>query len=157
MGVTKKVGGVEVALSPTTAKPSPKSPLVGKLQEHLAEGKPKPPVVKKQPAPTPGTSALPPASQMVTEHQAISHETVIDKTKAVTHEKQEVVASMQSAEPVCNVGVSAKYTKNLGNYESASLQVSLHIPCKKEDIDTTFEWGRDWVNNRMEQLVNDLT
>lgn len=75
-------------------------------------------------------------------------------TEQTTHE---VLASVPSTEPLCNVGTSAKYTKNLGNYESATISVSLNVPCKLEDIDKTLEFARGWVDARMEQAISELT
>jgi hypothetical protein len=58
--------------------------------------------------------------------------------------------------PTCNVGVDASFTKNLGNYESLRLGVSLHLPCYHNEIDEVFEFGKEWVNRKMEGLIGEL-
>jgi hypothetical protein len=58
--------------------------------------------------------------------------------------------------PTCNVGVDATFTKNLGNYESLRLGVSLHLPCYHNEIDDVFEFGKQWVNAKMESLIAEL-
>lgn len=56
----------------------------------------------------------------------------------------------------CNVGFEASYTHNLGNYQSTRVAVHLSVPCPHGEIDEVFETAQTWVNERMEQLVEDL-
>lgn len=55
----------------------------------------------------------------------------------------------------CNVGCSAKMTKNLGNYESVTFAVDIHIPCLHNEIDATFAFASNWVDEKMTALVAD--
>ena len=48
------------------------------------------------------------------------------------------------------------YTKNLGNYQSAKVGVTIKVPCQHPDLDETYEYARDWANGRMAQMVEDL-
>lgn len=59
-------------------------------------------------------------------------------------------------EPPCNVGITAGMTINLGDYNSAKVQVSIHIPCKPEDIEEAYEFGRDWVEGKVTELVEQI-
>jgi len=62
----------------------------------------------------------------------------------------------QALEPFCEVGVEASFTKNLGNFQSARLQVSLKMPAKASELDETFVFSRDWVNSKLESMITDL-
>ncbi len=56
-----------------------------------------------------------------------------------------------------NVGLSAAFTKNLGNYESIKMQVSLHMPCDPEKIEETFVEVKEWVDAKMSSLMEEVT
>jgi hypothetical protein len=61
-----------------------------------------------------------------------------------------------TAQPWCEVGFEASFTKNLGNYQSARLNVIVKIPCPAGDIDEVFDYARTWVNGKLETLVSEL-
>ena len=58
-----------------------------------------------------------------------------------------------------NVGVSIGYTKNLGNYESLKVNVSLHVPCENtlEAADIAFSTSQEWVDKKMAELLETIT
>ena len=62
----------------------------------------------------------------------------------------------QALEPWCDVQVDASYTKNLGNYQSAKIGVSLKMPARVAELDETFAFTRDWVNGKLEAMIADL-
>ena len=62
----------------------------------------------------------------------------------------------QELEPWCEVQVDASYTKNLGNYQSAKIGVSLKMPARVAELDETFVFTRDWVNGKLEGMIADL-
>jgi len=45
-------------------------------------------------------------------------------------------------------------TLNLGNYESARVDVSVTVPCYVEDIDKADKWAASWVQKRIEAEVS---
>ena len=61
-----------------------------------------------------------------------------------------------SMEPLCEVGVDASYTHNLGNYQSAKVGVSLKIPCTHKEIDGIYTYAETWVNAKMDKLRKEL-
>lgn len=63
----------------------------------------------------------------------------------------EKVGEVVSSAPLCNVGYGVKRTQNLGNYESVSVDVSIHIPCEQADVDDAFKAGEDWVIDKLEK------
>ncbi|QXN72668.1 hypothetical protein RCZAHN_59 [Rhodobacter phage RcZahn] len=61
-----------------------------------------------------------------------------------------------SGEQWCAVGFEASYTHNLGNYQSARVQVSLSIPCPHSEIDDVYDMAKSWVDARVQKLVEEL-
>jgi len=75
-------------------------------------------------------------------------------------EEVEEVIPMQKLDKdkgISNVGVSFGYTKNMGNYESMKIQVSLHVPCYVEEIDTIFDFAKEWVDEKMTSILEDVS
>jgi hypothetical protein len=62
----------------------------------------------------------------------------------------------QALEPWAEVQVDASYTKNLGNFQSAKIGVSLKMPARVAELDETFVFTRDWVNGKLEGMIADL-
>ncbi|MBY0560034.1 hypothetical protein [Hyphomicrobium sp.] len=65
-------------------------------------------------------------------------------------------ANTGSDKPFCEVGFDASYTMNLGDYNSTRIGVSLKIPCLHPEIDEVFEYGKGWVNSKMETLISEI-
>lgn len=59
--------------------------------------------------------------------------------------------------PMCEVGVDASFTANLGNYQSAKMGVSLKIPCVHADINETFDYAKAWVDAKLTGMVAEMT
>lgn len=56
------------------------------------------------------------------------------------------------------VHASGAFTKNLGNYESAKVSVSVSRPCKndEESIESTYQWCLDFVNQKIDQEIQEI-
>ena len=67
-----------------------------------------------------------------------------------------VVAKKPVAHPFCTVSVAQGYTKNLGNYQSARVDVRIDIPCSHGEIDEVFEYAQTWVDAKLLTLVESL-
>lgn len=52
------------------------------------------------------------------------------------------------------VRASAGVTKNLGDYESLRLDVSITIPCYVEHVEETYQEAATWVSERLDQEIN---
>ena len=89
----------------------------------------------------------------------IAEETVEQKVEMPVAEPNFAAGQLmelQEAEPWCEIAVDASFTKNLGNYQSAKVGVSLKMPVKPGDLDEAFVFTRDWVNVKLESLIVDL-
>ena len=78
---------------------------------------------------------------------------ILDKKTGSELVTQQAVGEPKTLEgPVCNVGVEASMTINLGDYNSVRIGCSLHLPCYHTEIDDVFEFGKQWVDDKMQQL-----
>jgi len=73
-------------------------------------------------------------------------------------ESVEVVEEFETDEPMANVGMKLGHTKNLGDYESVRVDVSLYMPSKtdKKSLDKTFKKVFKWCDKKLADIVGDL-
>jgi hypothetical protein len=75
--------------------------------------------------------------------------------KSETHQ-QEIVKEVLALEALCNVGVQASKTINLGNYNNIKIGVSLHMPCPVGGIEGAYEFTKNWVDTKMAQINQEV-
>lgn len=68
---------------------------------------------------------------------------------AVETETQETIDIHVFQTNPATVSIKGGATVNLGNYESARVDVMLTMPCYREEIDATFEVVKNWVDERV--------
>jgi hypothetical protein len=54
------------------------------------------------------------------------------------------------------VDVGYGLTINLGNFESARVDVRVSVPCYREETDAAYEWAKGWVGKRLEEEVRGI-
>jgi hypothetical protein len=65
-------------------------------------------------------------------------------------------------EPMANVGMSLGRTwssnsvADLADYESVKIDVSLHAPCRVEEVDEAMDEVSRWVQERLEKVAEEL-
>lgn len=47
-------------------------------------------------------------------------------------------------------------TLNIGNYESARVDVKVSVPCYREETDAAYEWAKNWAEARVRQEVQSV-
>lgn len=57
----------------------------------------------------------------------------------------------------CIVEVGMGFTKNMGDYESARLDVKIAIPCRHDEINDVYDTAKEWVEERLQALVDELS
>jgi hypothetical protein len=64
-----------------------------------------------------------------------------------------------SDHPMANVGMKVGITKNLGNYESVRVDVSLYLPCEPDaaSVEDTFQTVNIWCDLKMEEIVKEYS
>ena len=78
----------------------------------------------------------------------------------ITEEKVDVPVGSPSdggrrTEPCAKSASRRRYTKNLGDYQSAKVGVSLKVPCISAEVDDVFSYASDWVNAKLGKIVED--
>lgn len=69
-------------------------------------------------------------------------------------EQKELAPVITSGTPAV-VSVSAGRTINLGNFNSAKVEVSLSFPCDPDDIDECYKHVYGWVDGKMDALMKE--
>jgi len=65
----------------------------------------------------------------------------------------EVVAVAVFDGPVARVRRGYGLTLNIGDYESARVDVSIEVPCYPEDVEAADDWASNFVEKRIEDEV----
>src|SRR4051812_42401043 len=63
--------------------------------------------------------------------------------------KNEVITVHRFLTEPAKVSVSKGLTLNLGNYESARIDVSVVVPCYREELDWAYKYADGWVESRL--------
>lgn len=50
----------------------------------------------------------------------------------------------------------AGLTLNMGNYETARVDVGIDFPCDADKIDTAYKRAKEWVTTRLQDEVSDI-
>jgi hypothetical protein len=88
---------------------------------------------------------------------ANTSKTTSSKGKPIAEEQeQEDVAELQVTEAHAMVGVDMSFTKNLGDYNSARVSVSISVPSEPADIEETFEFAKQWAEEKLSEMVAEL-
>lgn len=56
----------------------------------------------------------------------------------------------------CVVSVMMNMTRNLGNYESLKIGVSLSVPCPPELVDETYTDVKAWVDGKLNEVNQEV-
>lgn len=68
-------------------------------------------------------------------------------------EERNLIAVHRFVTEPARVGVEVGLTLNLHNYEFAKINVSVSIPCYKEEIDETYRYAQSWAKARLQTEV----
>lgn len=74
--------------------------------------------------------------------------------KEASSEEVVDVSRFETAPAIVRRGYSL--TMNLGNYESAKVDVGIEVPCYLEDVEAADEWAKRWVELRIRQEVRSV-
>lgn len=58
--------------------------------------------------------------------------------------------------PWAEVGFAAGFTKNMGDYNSARVEITLKVTCETTEIDGAYEFAEDWVSTRLKKQHEEL-
>lgn len=119
-----------------------------------------------KPAPAAKTAAAPANKAAPAQtHAQIAKESRIIVTKTVLQNGtmkgepitlgEEVEIKLFATSPA-NVGASARYTRQIGNFESVQIGVDAHVPCYVEEMDDVFAQISDKLKLKLEEFITDL-
>jgi len=77
------------------------------------------------------------------------NKTGMNKAEGPIDEETEFLEVRQFVTPPAQVGVSLGLTINMGNYESARLDVSINVPCYQEEVEGAYTFARQFVEDRL--------
>jgi hypothetical protein len=93
--------------------------------------------------------AIKEAMASITKTKTVNHHGVKDIVQTDSTEK---VGQVVATKPFGMVNVEMGVTRNLGNFESVKLHVSLSYPSTVDNFDSTFDIAKDWVNSKLDLL-----
>ena len=73
------------------------------------------------------------------------------------HHQEDVGAMTQLDGPHAMIECSTSMTINLGKFNSVKVACGITLPATLNELDDVFEYGRAWMNQKMEQLVADVS
>lgn len=87
----------------------------------------------------------------------------VERNKSVVEAKSIPLGAVEETAPMANVGFCAAYTKNLGNYESLKITVSLYLPVVLPPqastdplLDKAFEYAQNWVDAKINAVLAEM-
>jgi len=78
------------------------------------------------------------------------------KPKGPPEEEDEIIEVHRFVVTPAKVRVGLGLTLNMGNYESARVDVEVTVPCYAEEVDSAYEWGRNWASKRVASEKADI-
>jgi len=87
----------------------------------------------------------------------IRGKTTIDDSELGTHsESEQDVKDIIKDQPMMNVGVAFSRTITTKPYENVKVHVSLNCPCLLGEQDDTFEFVKDWCDERLSTVIEEI-
>lgn len=80
----------------------------------------------------------------------------ITKEETTVKDKDEYLpTAMQEGNPAY-LNISAGMTKNLGDFNSARVSISITYPCVPDDIEESYEKLKNWIDSRLIKEIAEL-
>ena len=95
---------------------------------------------------------------IIKKQQIVGKVETLDKDGEVAETEEHVLGEMVVSDdkPMANVGVKLGTTKNLGDYNSLRVDVSLFMPSDtdKKSLNKTFKKCFNWCDNKLDEIVS---
>ncbi|AUR96015.1 hypothetical protein NVP1215B_097 [Vibrio phage 1.215.B._10N.222.54.F7] len=92
-------------------------------------------------------------TQVTREHSNMRGERVEQVLKDVNQPVE--IPDKEYTQPVANVGFNCRMTKNLGDFNSLQVGVSLHLPCYVNEIDETYNLAKEFVESKLNETLDE--
>lgn len=69
-----------------------------------------------------------------------------------------ILGESTNPQATASVSVGVGLTKNLGNYESVKISISLTVPClpTEDDIEETYTNAKNWVDTKVNEINDEI-
>lgn len=148
----RKPGATVAKADAPTDATTPTKPLVAVAVETESA-----PVVTSAAAPVP-VKETPAAAAQKVEHLA-PMTALVTRTFGkigLPESKEEPLEVRAFVTPPAHIELGYGLTLNIGNYESARIDVKLNVPCYREEVDEAYEWARKWAEERVRREVKEV-
>ncbi|QNJ59201.1 hypothetical protein [Vibrio phage vB_ValS_PJ32] len=80
-----------------------------------------------------------------------------DRVERVLKDEQKPVEipEKEYTQPVANVGFNCRMTKNLGDFNSLQVGVSVHLPCYVNELDETYSYAKQFVEDKLNETLEE--
>ena len=124
-----------------------------------AERKPRLAVVKETPkeAPkeTPVEATVEPVKTVVQKAATATVSKVFGKI-GIPEDKDETIDVRTFVTAPASVEIGYGLTLNIGNYESARVDVKVSVPCYREEVDDAYAFAKKWAEDRVKKEVSEV-
>ena len=110
-------------------------------------------VAAPAPAPVPVPAAAPTTATTLATTAVVTRTFGKIGAPEISDEKLEVRTFVTAP---ASVEIGYGLTLNIGNYESARIDVKLSVPCYREEADEAFAFARKWAEERVQQEVKEV-
>lgn len=96
--------------------------------------------------------------KVIKKQQIVGKTELLDNKGNVIDTEEEVLGEVTTDKPMANVGVKLGTTKNMGDYESLRVDVSLFMPSEtdKKSLNKTFKKCFKWVDDKLDGIMEDV-
>lgn len=85
----------------------------------------------------------------------VSVQRTFGKIAAAEADEQTLEVKTFAVEPAA-VELGYGLTLNIGNYESARVDVRVSVPCYREEVNEAYEWAKKWAEERVREEVTNV-
>lgn len=113
---------------------------------------------KKSPATKKKQTAKKQETTNIKTGKAVANVTKENPDGSFEDKAEQVGEDRMFVDPPCNVGYSAGVTLPFpdNRYSNAKFSVSLHVPCTHDEINETYDFAAEWVDERMQGLIDEF-
>ncbi len=87
----------------------------------------------------------------------VNYSKILNVTKIISEEHgEEVIDVIDFQAPFSRIRVSEGYTINIGDYQSARIDMSLEVPCYLEQANDAYTAARVFLEEKLKDILKDV-
>jgi hypothetical protein len=143
-----------VDAAPVESVPAVAAPTTVEVKVEVAAPVASPPVAAVPPPPAPAPAPAPVKAKPAVVKPVTATVTRSYGKIGAQEATDETIEVKGFAVPPAQVELGYGLTLNIGNYESARVDVKVSVPCYREEADAAYEWAKQWAEERVRQAVS---